>query len=73
MGYEQSRTGEQWNVFKVLSEINEWQSSGSCLEEFTKEQKVIFYIIYSITWLSSYLATAGCLAKNYKVCVVCIK
>ena len=42
MGYEQSRTGEQWNVFKVLSEINEWQSSGSCLEEFTKEQKVIF-------------------------------
>ena len=26
----------------VLSQINEWQSSGSCLEEFTKEQKVIF-------------------------------
>ena len=57
---------------KVLSEINEWQSSGSCLEEFAKEQKVTFFIIYSRTWLSSYLATAGCLAKNYKVYVVCI-
>ena len=53
----------------VLSEINEWQSSGGCLEEFTKEQKVIFFIIHSRTWLSSYLATADYLAKNYKVYV----
>ena len=29
---------------KVLSEINEWQNSGSCLEEFTKEQKVTFLL-----------------------------
>ena len=28
----------------VLSQINESQSSGSCLEEFTKEQKVIFLL-----------------------------
>ena len=56
----------------VLSQIiNEWKSSGSSLEEFAKEQKVIF-IIYSRTWLSSYLATAGYLAKNYKVYVVCM-
>ena len=43
----------------VLSQINECQSSGSCLEEFTKEQKVIFFFIYSRTWLSNYLATTG--------------
>ena len=28
----------------VLSQINEWQSSDSCLEEFAKEQKVIFLL-----------------------------
>ena len=72
-------TRSQWRAIEhfyknsnVLSQIiNEWKSSGSSLEEFTKEQKVIF-IIYSRTWLSSYLATAGYLAKNYKVYVVCI-
>ena len=56
----------------VLSQTNECQSSGSCLEEFTKEQKVFFFIIYSRTWLSSYLATTGYLVKNCKVYVVCI-
>ena len=33
-----------YNNSNVLSQINEWQSSGSCLEEFTKEQKVIFLL-----------------------------
>ena len=56
----------------VLSQITESQSLGSCLEEFTKEKKVIFLIIYSRTWLSSYQAKAGCRAKNYKEFVVCI-
>ena len=28
----------------VLSQMNEWQSLGSCLEEFTKEQKAIFLL-----------------------------
>ena len=37
-----------------------------------KRTKGNFFIIYSKTWLSSYLATAGYLAKNYKVYVVCI-
>ena len=71
MGYKQKsrwRTIEHfYKNSNVLSLINEWQSLG----EFTKEQKN-FFIIYSRTWLSSYLATAGYLAKNYKVYVVCI-
>ena len=75
MGYKQKsrwRTIEHfYKNSNVLSLINEWQSLGGCLEEFTKEQKN-FFIIYSRTWLSSYLATAGYLAKNYKVYVVCI-
>ena len=37
-----------------------------------RRTKYNFFIIYSRTWLSSYLATAGYLAKNYKVYVVCI-
>ena len=28
----------------VLSLINEWQSSDSCLEEFTEEQNIIFLL-----------------------------
>ena len=56
-----------YEIFNVL-----WQCSGSCLEEFPKEKKVILLIIYSRTWLSSYLATADYLAKNHKVYVVCI-
>ena len=28
----------------VLSQINEWLSLDSCLEEFTKEQKLIFLL-----------------------------
>ena len=37
-----------------------------------QKNKRQFFIIYSRTLLSSYLATAGYLAKNYKVYVVCI-
>ena len=33
-----------YNNSNVLSQINEWQSLGSCLEEFTKEQKAIFLL-----------------------------
>ena len=56
----------------VLSEINEWQSSGGCLEEFTNKQKVIFLLFTpELDYLAIY-ATAGNLAKNYKVYVVCI-
>ena len=35
------------------------------------KRKGNFFIIYSRTWLSSYLATAGYLAKNREVYVVC--
>ena len=52
----------------VLPQINEWQSSGSCLEEFSKEQKVFFLFTPEL----DYLATAGYLAKNYEVYVVYI-
>ena len=48
MGYEQK---SRWRAIErfykssnVLSLINEWQSSGSYLEEFTKEQKIIFLL-----------------------------
>ena len=45
---------------------------GQLFGRIYKRTKDNFFIIYSRTWLSSYLATAGYLAKNYKVYVVCI-
>ena len=45
---------------------------GQLFGRIYKRTKGNFFIIYSKTWLSSYLATAGYLAKNYKVYVVCI-
>ena len=45
---------------------------GQLFGRIYKRTKGNFFIIYSKTWLSSYLATAGYLAKNYKVHVVCI-
>ena len=45
---------------------------GQLFGRIYKRTKGNFFIIYSRTWLSSYLATAGYLAKNYKVYVVCI-
>ena len=48
----------------VLSQIKESQSSGSCLEEFTKEQKVIFLLF---TPKLDYLAIQLQLATQQKI------
>ena len=48
----------------VLSQINECQNSGSCLEEFTKEQKVIFLLF---TQELDYLAIQLQLATQQKI------
>ena len=48
----------------VLSQINESQSSGSCLEEFTKEEKVIFLLF---TRELDYLAIKLKLAAEQKI------
>ena len=45
---------------------------GQLFGRISKRKKGNFFIIYSRTWLSSYLATADYLAKNHKVYVVCI-
>ena len=60
--------GRFYKNSNVLSQINEWQSSG----RICKRAKDNFFIIYPRTWPSSYLATAGYLAINYKVHVVYI-
>ena len=68
MGYEQNYTGERF-----CSVSNKGITKfGQLFGRIYKRTKGNFFIIYSRTWLSSYLAKAGCRAKYCKVFVVSI-